>query len=58
MLTSLCRSALLGPPGPPLATALLALVDTSSTEAHGRHHAPLTNLQVSYVATSQHFARI
>jgi hypothetical protein len=28
----------------PLATTLLAPTDTSSTETHERHHAPLTNL--------------
>jgi hypothetical protein len=46
-LTSLCMSGLLGPVGPPLATDLLALTDTSSNETHGRHHAPLTNFPVS-----------
>jgi hypothetical protein len=40
----LCRSSLLGLPDLPLATALLAHADTSSTETHERHHASLTNL--------------
>jgi hypothetical protein len=34
----------LGIPDLPLATALLAHADTSSTETHERHHALRTNL--------------
>jgi hypothetical protein len=44
VLATLCRSSLFELLDLPLATALLAHIDTSSTETHERHHAPLTNL--------------